>query len=118
MPGTCLFYDIQYRCLILLPTQIYLFKPVQVTVSTVFLLLLIYSFGQAWAAFLPRKSWVEGTRLEWLGPTLHVINPGPFGLKEVCHNRVSYPPLVADIVHSTSWHLSSPRPRPAAVARS
>jgi hypothetical protein len=78
--------------------QIYLFKPVQVTVSTVFLLLLIYSVGQAWAAFLPRSSWVKGTRFAWLGPTLHVINPGPFGLKE--HT-------VAALVASTAAYGSS-----------
>lgn len=54
------------------------------SVSSVFLLLLIYSVGTAWAAFLPRRSWTEGTRFEFVGPILHFINPGEFGLKEVC----------------------------------
>lgn len=53
------------------------------TVSTVFLLLVLYSIGVAWAAFLPKRSWVEGTRLQSLTPVLEFINPGPFGLKEV-----------------------------------
>ena len=48
-----------------------------------FLLLVIYSLGVFWSAFFPRRSWVEGTRFEWLGPTLHFINPGTFKLKEV-----------------------------------
>lgn len=65
-------------------SQIYLFKPVQVSVSTVFLLLLIYTFGNLWATILPRASLVEGTRLARFGPLLHFINPGAFGLKEVC----------------------------------
>lgn len=63
--------------------QIYLFKPVQVTVSTVFLLLLIYSVGMAWAKFLPRGSLVEGTRLAPLKPILDFVNPGEFRIKEV-----------------------------------
>ncbi|KAH9071577.1 OPT oligopeptide transporter protein-domain-containing protein [Lactarius deliciosus] len=62
--------------------QVYIFKPVQVGISTVFLLLLIYLLGKFWSTFFPRHSWVEGTRFEWLGPTLHIINPGQFGLKE------------------------------------
>ncbi|KAJ8516828.1 hypothetical protein ONZ45_g5896 [Pleurotus djamor] len=62
--------------------QIYIFKPIQMSVSSVFLLLLIYSVGNAWAAFVPRKSWVIGTRLEFLGNFFAFINPGPFTLKE------------------------------------
>ncbi|KAH9002451.1 OPT oligopeptide transporter protein-domain-containing protein [Lactarius hatsudake] len=62
--------------------QVYIFKPVQVGISTVFLLLLIYLLGKFWSTFFPRHSWVEGTRFEWLGPTLHFINPGQFRLKE------------------------------------
>ena len=48
-----------------------------------FLLLVIYSLGVFWSAFFPRRSWVEGTRFEWLGSTLHFINPGTLRLKEV-----------------------------------
>lgn len=54
------------------------------TVSTVFLLLLIYTIGSAWAS-LPRASTVQDTRFSFLGPVIHFINPGPFGLKEVSH---------------------------------
>ncbi|EGO04012.1 hypothetical protein SERLA73DRAFT_165539 [Serpula lacrymans var. lacrymans S7.3] len=63
-------------------SQIYMLKPVQVTVSMVFLLLLIYSVGLAWAKFLPGRSTVEHTRLAWLGSTIEFINPGEFQLKE------------------------------------
>ncbi|RDB27799.1 Oligopeptide transporter 6 [Hypsizygus marmoreus] len=73
--------------------QIYLFKPVQMTVSTVFLLLIIYTVGNAWAAFFPRRSWVEGTRFHRLGPIFEFINPGAFSLKE--H-------VVASLVASTA----------------
>ncbi|KAI0041222.1 OPT superfamily oligopeptide transporter [Auriscalpium vulgare] len=62
--------------------QIYTFKPVQEGISTVFLLLIIYSFGVAWATFLPRRAWVEGTRFAALGPVFEFINPGEFKLKE------------------------------------
>ncbi len=48
-----------------------------------FLLLLIYSLGILWSTFLPKRSRVEGTRFEWLGPALHFVNPGKFKLKEV-----------------------------------
>ncbi|KAL1733629.1 peptide transporter MTD1 [Schizophyllum commune] len=62
--------------------QIYIFKPVTVSVSSVFLLLLIYSIGNAWAAFLPKRSLVKGTRFERLGGVIDFINPGPFRIKE------------------------------------
>lgn len=64
-------------------SQIYLFKPVQMSVSSVFMLLVIYTFGNAWATFLPRDTWVKGTRLEFLTPVIVFINPGEFKLKEV-----------------------------------
>ncbi|KAK0470542.1 oligopeptide transporter [Armillaria novae-zelandiae] len=70
------------HCFRLTFSRIYNFKPVQMSVSTVFLLLVLYSVGEAWAAFLPKRSWVEGTRLQRLAPMLEFINPGPFGLKE------------------------------------
>ncbi|EEB99481.1 hypothetical protein MPER_00835, partial [Moniliophthora perniciosa FA553] len=62
--------------------QIYYFKPVVVSVSTVFLLLVAWTIGEAMANLLPRRSTVQGTRFEFLGPVVHAINPGPFGLKE------------------------------------
>ncbi|KAF9010131.1 oligopeptide transporter [Cyathus striatus] len=78
--------------------QIYLFKPVQVTVSTVFLLLIIYSFGNGWAMFMPKRSWVTRTRYESFGRILHFINPGPFTIKE--H-------VIASLVASTAAGGSS-----------
>jgi len=63
--------------------QIYIFKPVQAWISPVFLLLIVYSFGLFWETFVPKRYLVEGTRFERLGPALHFMNPGPFGLKEV-----------------------------------
>lgn len=51
--------------------------------STVFLLLLIYCLGTAWAACLPQVEWVEDTRFAWLAPVVKFINPGEFRLKEV-----------------------------------
>ena len=53
------------------------------TVSMVFLLLLTYTAGNTWAKVLPTKKMVTGTRFEALGPVLEILNPGPFGLKEV-----------------------------------
>ncbi|KAI0273164.1 OPT oligopeptide transporter protein-domain-containing protein [Russula aff. rugulosa BPL654] len=79
--------------------QIYIFKPVQISTSTVFLLLLIYSLGTLWATFLPKRSRVEGTRFEWLGPALHFVNPGKFRLKE--HVTASI------IASSASWGSTS-----------
>jgi hypothetical protein len=64
--------------------QIYLFKPLQMIVSPVFLLLIIYTFGNAWAKCLPKRKTVEGTPFEMLGPIFGFINPGAFTLKEVC----------------------------------
>ncbi|KAF5311075.1 hypothetical protein D9619_007886 [Psilocybe cf. subviscida] len=78
--------------------QIYMFKPVQMTVSTVFLLLLIYTFGNFWARFLPKSNWVKGGRFERFAPLFHFINPGPFTLKE--H-------VVASLVASTAAGGSS-----------
>ncbi|KAH9914494.1 oligopeptide transporter [Epithele typhae] len=46
--------------------QIYLFKPIQMTVSTVFLMLIIYSIGKAWARWLP-------TANGKLTPSQHVV---------------------------------------------
>ena len=53
------------------------------SVSTVFLLLIIYTVGIVWAKYLPQASWVEGTRFAGLAPVLHFINPGEFRIKEV-----------------------------------
>jgi hypothetical protein len=61
------------------------------TVSTIFLLLLIYTTGNVWATVLPRRSWAVGTRYEFLAPVLEFINPGQFSLKEV---RIMFNPLI------------------------
>ncbi|KAL0960205.1 hypothetical protein HGRIS_011838 [Hohenbuehelia grisea] len=78
--------------------QIYRFKPMPMHVSTVFLLLVIYTVGNAWAYVLPRRTWVAGTRLEFLSGLFHFINPGPFTMKE--H-------VVATLVASTAASGSS-----------
>ena len=81
------------------------------TVSTVFLLLIIYTTGNGWAKLFPRRSWVVGTRLERLAPVFHFINPGPFSLKEVRNfhkhlmERLKMPTrqhVVASLVASTA----------------
>ncbi|KAA1466657.1 OPT superfamily oligopeptide transporter [Dentipellis sp. KUC8613] len=78
--------------------QIYIFKPVEETISTVFLLLIIYTFGVFWATFFPKRSWVEGTRFARLGPLFEFINHGEFKLKE--H-------VVSSIIASTAAYGSS-----------
>ncbi|KAI6006134.1 OPT oligopeptide transporter protein-domain-containing protein [Pisolithus albus] len=77
-----LFIGTIFACLGAALCQIYEFKPIQVSVSTVFLLLLSHSVGLAWAKFVPRRSSVEGTRFERLGPILDFFNPGEFKIKE------------------------------------
>ena len=61
------------------------------TVSTVFLLLIIYTVGTAWAKFLPRRETVRGTRFDSLGSVFHLLNPGDFGIKEVSYYYTSSP---------------------------
>ncbi|KAI2673277.1 hypothetical protein DTO006G1_9619 [Penicillium roqueforti] len=71
-------------------TQIYSFKPTQVNVSGVFLVLVSYFFGTTWARFLPRGDKFEARwrargeqgRLPWWIAVIKFVNPGPFGLKE------------------------------------
>lgn len=60
------------------------------SVSTVFLLLLIYTVGIVWAKYLPRAEWVEGTRFQRFGPIIHFLNPGEFQIKEVCFPSLAY----------------------------
>ncbi|KAI9508126.1 OPT oligopeptide transporter protein-domain-containing protein [Russula earlei] len=79
--------------------QIYIFKPFSSSVSPLFLLLVTYTFGVLWSALLPSRSHVEGTRFEWLGPTLHFINPGKFLLKEHVTATI--------IASSASWGSTS-----------
>ncbi|KAJ1310044.1 hypothetical protein OPQ81_006797 [Rhizoctonia solani] len=62
-------------------SQIYIFKPIDVSVSGIFLLLLVYTIGNAWAILLPRPEQFQD-RIPRLVPIIRAINPGPFGLKE------------------------------------
>ncbi|EPT02055.1 hypothetical protein FOMPIDRAFT_1119079 [Fomitopsis schrenkii] len=78
--------------------QIYQFKSVQLSVSTVFLLLLIYTVGVGWANLLPQGSSVRGTRLARLSHVLDFVNPGDFRIKE--HT-------VATLIASTAAYGSS-----------
>jgi hypothetical protein len=55
----------------------------KVKITGVFLLLIIWVFGVAWAKVFPRAEWVEGTRYASFAPVLHFINPGEFRIKEV-----------------------------------
>ncbi|TFK71695.1 oligopeptide transporter [Pluteus cervinus] len=79
-------------------SQLYVFKPIQVGVSNVFLLLLVYTAGNIWAKVLPRRSLTDGTRFEWLSGLIHFINPGDFRMKE--H-------VIASLVSSTAAAGSS-----------
>ncbi|KAJ1023605.1 hypothetical protein NDA16_003222 [Ustilago loliicola] len=67
-------------------TQIYRFKPTEVTISGTFLAIIIYVVGVALAKFLPTRSSLTsrfGDRFPaWVLTIVHFTNPGPFGLKE------------------------------------
>ncbi|OJJ52396.1 hypothetical protein ASPSYDRAFT_62902 [Aspergillus sydowii CBS 593.65] len=61
-------------------TILYVFKPYQVQVSAVFLQLLVFIFGEAWATFTPRP---ERFPHPWFQKTLRFLNSGQhFGIKE------------------------------------
>ncbi|KZF24856.1 peptide transporter MTD1 [Xylona heveae TC161] len=61
-------------------TILYTFKPTEMTVSGIFLQLLVYVVGQAWALLTPKP---ERFRGKWLQNTLRFLNFGqPFGIKE------------------------------------
>ena len=66
-----------------------MFKPTLVTISPIFLLLVIYVAGNAWASCLPKGTHNARTRLAFLSPFFGFINPGPFTLKEV-HPTTNY----------------------------
>jgi len=67
-----------------LTAQIYSFKPASVGVSSIFLLLVIYSFGRLWER-LPTKASFE--KHPAIARVADFLNPGPFGMKEVCCSR-------------------------------
>lgn len=66
------------------------FKPTPVDISGVFLVLIAYFIGNAWARLLPRGDKLEARWLEnggqgkfpWWISLIKFLNPGPFGLKE------------------------------------
>ncbi|KAH8752997.1 peptide transporter MTD1, partial [Diaporthe sp. PMI_573] len=61
-------------------TMLYVFKPTQMQVSAVFLQLLVFIFGEAWALGTPRP---ERFKWKWLQTILRFLNFGqPFGIKE------------------------------------
>ncbi|GAB0138449.1 hypothetical protein EsDP_00006684 [Epichloe bromicola] len=71
-------------------SQIYTFKPTQVTISGTFIVLIAYFVGKAWASVLPRGDLQEARWRQqggqgklplwiWL---FRLINPGPWNLKE------------------------------------
>ncbi|OTB05950.1 hypothetical protein M426DRAFT_121631 [Hypoxylon sp. CI-4A] len=61
-------------------TMLYIFKPFQVQVSTIFIQLLVFVFGEAWALFTPRP---DRFKSKWVQSTLRFVNSGqPFGIKE------------------------------------
>lgn len=65
--------------------QIYFYKPVDVSFASVFLCLMAYVIGLAWSKALPRREHVHKflpRQAAWVGPVVHFINPGHFGLKE------------------------------------
>lgn len=65
--------------------QIYFYKPVDVSFASVFLCLMAYVIGVAWSKVFPRREHVHKFlpgQAAWLGPIVHFINPGHFGLKE------------------------------------
>lgn len=78
-------------------------------ISTVFLLLVIYAAGTAWATLVPSQSRVEGTRFAKLGPFIEFLNPRPFGMKEVrcthcvrCTTLTMLQHIVATVIASTA----------------
>ncbi|CAI0647640.1 unnamed protein product [Colletotrichum noveboracense] len=71
-------------------SQIYTFKPTQVTISGTFIVLIAYFMGKAWVNFLPRGDKLEarwrekggeGTPPRWIR-TVSFLNHGPWNLKE------------------------------------
>jgi hypothetical protein len=45
-------------------------------------MLVVWTFGQLWAAVIPNGDRFKGTRLARLAPILNFVNPGPFRIKE------------------------------------
>ncbi|KAI1474854.1 putative OPT peptide transporter Mtd1 [Daldinia eschscholtzii] len=61
-------------------TMLYIFKPFLVQVSAVFIQLLVFIFGEAWALATPRP---ERFKSKWVQKVLRFLNFGqPFGIKE------------------------------------
>ncbi|KAF8311038.1 oligopeptide transporter [Cantharellus anzutake] len=62
--------------------QIYIFKPTDIMVSGIFLMLIIYTFGNLWANLVPQAHLFEKRGWSRAARVFTFINPGPFGLKE------------------------------------
>ncbi|KAF8328081.1 OPT oligopeptide transporter protein-domain-containing protein [Cantharellus anzutake] len=62
--------------------QIYIFKPTDVTVSGIFLMLIIYTSGNVWANLFPQAHFFEKRGWSRAARVFTFVNPGPFGLKE------------------------------------
>ncbi|KAF7553299.1 hypothetical protein G7046_g7138 [Stylonectria norvegica] len=61
-------------------TMLYVFKPVQMQVSAVFLQLLVFIFGTAWGLITPNP---ERFKTKWIQSILRFLNSGQaFGIKE------------------------------------
>ncbi|KAJ5882245.1 Oligopeptide transporter OPT superfamily [Penicillium soppii] len=71
-------------------TQIYSFKPTQVSIQGTFLVLISYFIGNAWAMLLPRGDKLESRwrerggqgKLPWWITVMKFVNHGPWSLKE------------------------------------
>jgi hypothetical protein len=67
-------------------SQIYIFKPVDVGVSGVFLLLFVFGLGKMWEFVFPfpKTDREEEGQHPFMRKVWEIVNPRPFGLKEVC----------------------------------
>lgn len=80
MTFRCIFLGTVFTAFASVITILYVFKPVQVEVSAVFLQLLVFIFGEVWALLTPRP---ELFKQLWIQKTLRFLNCAqPFGLKE------------------------------------
>ncbi|PWN48109.1 OPT superfamily oligopeptide transporter [Violaceomyces palustris] len=67
-------------------TQLYNFKPTQVSISGTFLTIIIWVLGSLWALVLPTRASLERRGYDpdsVLVRAAHILNPGPFGIKEL-----------------------------------
>jgi len=78
-----IFLGLGFSCFGSVLQEIFYFKPQTIYVSVVFLTVLAYIIGEAWAILIPRKGGRLGPiSFEFLTPFLSFLNPGPFNMKE------------------------------------